>query len=148
MATNTSSSRNALQAWLAISMDPQLGHEYCLVTESSRSQLVTNRKRFQKIKVCLCLSGPSPRARSGGVGANEDRSTSQDGAPTLHRDEGEPIIEETARPDHTGLRTGYLLDNTERWEDSADGKEIVIRIKFTCICLVRVCLQYRDLRFI
>ncbi|XP_073390439.1 uncharacterized protein [Physcomitrium patens] len=66
------------------------------------------------------LEGPSPRARSGGVGANEDRSTSQDGAPTLHRDEGEPIIEETARPDHAGLRTGYLLDNTERWEDSAD----------------------------
>uniref|UniRef100_A0A7I4DTR9 FHA domain-containing protein n=1 Tax=Physcomitrium patens TaxID=3218 RepID=A0A7I4DTR9_PHYPA len=81
------------------------------------------------------LEGPSPRARSGGVGANEDRSTSQDGAPTLHRDEGEPIIEETARPDHAGLRTGYLLDNTERWEDSADDRRIslaTLRAGSTC----------------
>lgn len=67
----------------------------------------------------FCLSGASPRARCDVASANQGR---QDGIPAVHRAEAEAMEEETAHPDHMVVRTGYLLDNTEQWDDGADGE--------------------------
>lgn len=73
--------------------------------------------------------------------ANQSRGPGQDGIPTAHRDEVEPMEEETnAHPDIRGVGTGYLLDNTAQWDDG----EIFLENSLISICLFyRQCILLR-----